>query len=337
MRESHRDGFSARGQRYGALALRLAERYQVDAWTGRVATLYYASVLTWRNAFRESLEPMHAARQVSLACGDIEFAMINANLSCVLELDLAPIPELIDTIREYQEIMTRFGQAMNLLMLQPALLILLSCSGRQHGEFTVVEDAHNRTGQFEEVRDSSSLVRQWCQYARMFVAYLFDDIEEAARASRLCPSLIDYPVGSADIVMPCMVDGLLALEQCRRSLWKVPLLIRRIRRRIRQLYHFAASSPANFLGKLHLLKAELASVLGRHDRAHIYYTSAIVMLRDSGFYVQLGLANELAGKHFVRRKDTDHGEQFLEEAVRVYKSWGAHAKAEHLATQMKLL
>lgn len=83
-----RVGDTANGQRFGNLALRLTEMYQVEAWMGRVATFYFSSVQTWTRPFRESLPPMRAARQIALLSGDIEFAMVNANLTCVLELDL---------------------------------------------------------------------------------------------------------------------------------------------------------------------------------------------------------------------------------------------------------
>jgi hypothetical protein len=278
---------------------------------------------------------MRAARQISLACGDIEFAMINANLSCLLELDLVPIPDLLNTIREYHVIMKKFGQAVNLSMLSPSLLILLSCSGEDQDDFTVIQDAEQKVGLFEDNVFDRAMVRQWCHYARMFVAYLFDDIDEATKCARLCASLVNRPMGSADVAMPCLVDGLITLERCRRQRWMLPYLLPRVRRRVSQLYHFATDSPSNFLGKFHLLTAEMASVLGQHNKAFLYYTSAIVLMRDAGFYIQLGLASEAAAKHFIRRNEIDRAERYILEAENVYRSWGGHAKADHLVMQMK--
>lgn len=273
---------------------------------------------------------MRAARQIALLSGDIEFAMVNANLTCVLELDLVPIPELLDTIRDYQETMKKHGQVVNLQMLLPSKTILLSCAGDMNGDVTVLEEANDL---FKEEVDASSLVALWLHYARMLVAFLFGNIDQSSRSAELCSSLICHPVGSADTVMPCMVDGLLALEKCRRQWWNMPALVLRARRRIRQLRRFAASSPSNFLGKLHLVQAELASVLGQRDRAHMKYTSSIALFRDAGFNLQLGLANELAGKHFLRLKD-DRAKQFLNEADRVYRAWGGIAKADHLLAEV---
>lgn len=327
----YRAGDFENGQRFGTLALRLTERYQVDAWIGRVATFYFSSVQTWRKPFHESTESMRAARQIALASGDVEFGMINAILTFFLELDLVPIPDLVDTVRDHQETMRKHGQKVNLQMLQPSLLIILSCAGGDEGDVTVMEEAAE---EFSKMVDSTTLVAQWHHYARMCVALLFGNIDEACRHRSLCPSLIAHPAGSGDIVMPCFIDGLLAVAICRRQRWKMPFLMLRAHRRIRQLRRFAAASPMNFLGKLHLLQAEVASLMGRNDRAHMLYTSAIVLMREAGFKSQLGLANELAGKHFLRLKDERAG-QFLTEADRVYRGWGGIAKADHLVAEIK--
>lgn len=317
-------GDVAHGQRFGALALRLTEEFRVDSWTARVSTMYYSSVLPWRRPFHESLKPMRVAKQVSLASGDIEFAMINANLFCVLELDVTPIEILLKKISEYHTTMTRFGQAVNKLMLYPSLYILLSCEGGNHSDFTVIQDAKQLSGPFDERNPGTSLVSQWCHYARMLVAYLFDDIQGAQHCAILCSSLVNHPVGSADIAMPCLIDGLLSVERCRRRRILLPLLLPRARRRLAQLRRFAIASPRNFLGKLHLLKAELASICGLSQRALLHYESAIVLLRDAGFFLQSALANELAAKHFLRRKDIDRAEVHMEEAEQIYRRWGGH-------------
>lgn len=323
------------GQRYGDLALRLTDRFKVDAWTGRVATLYYATVFVWRRPFREAIQPMRDARQIALACGDIEFALLNANMMCLLQIDRVPIPDLVDTIREYQETMKTFGQTVNLQLLQPTLYILLSCSGVTEGDFTVLQDASDRVGSFQEVLDPTSLVTMWIHYARMIVGYVFGDLDEAARCLRFCSSLVNNPTGAGDATMPCVIDGLMAIELYRRDRWKVGLLCR-IRKRIRQLRRFSAHSPMNFLGKLHLVQAEFASLQGRDQRAYFKYTSSISLYRESGVHLQLGLANELAGKHFLRLNETDMAIRFLKEAERVYRNWGGHAKADHLVAEVKL-
>ena len=324
-------GDTEKGQRYGQVALRLAEKYGVDAWIGRVATLYFASIQNWSRPFHESLEPMRTARQISLASGDIEFGMINGNLSCFLEMDLVPIPKIVDTIRDYQETMTRYGQAVNLQMLQPTLSILLACSGESHGDFSMLEEAENR---FKDVKISDSLLVLWYHYARMVAAYLFDDMDQASCEAQHCAKIVNKPAGSGDIAMPVLIDGLLTLEKCRRHWWNLAILLPRARRRICQLRRFASCSPVNFLGKLHLLRAEMASVLGRRNAAYMNYTSAIVLMRDAGFFLQLGLANELAGKHFLRLGDFQKADPFLREAVRVYRAWGGTAKADHLMAQV---
>jgi tetratricopeptide (TPR) repeat protein len=231
--------------------------------------------------------------------------------------------------------MKTFGQTVNLQLLQPTLYILLSCSGVTEGDFTVLQDAAERVGSFQEVLDSTSLVTMWIHYARMIVAFVFGDLDEAMRCLRFCSSLVNNPTGAGDSTMPCLIDGLMSIEIYRRHGWKVGLLCR-IRKRIRQLRRFAVHSPLNYLGKLYLVQAEFASLQGRSQRAYLKYISAISLYGESGVNLQLGLANELAGKHFLRLNETVMAIRFLKEAERVYRNWGGHAKADHLVAEVKL-
>jgi hypothetical protein len=323
------------GQRFGELALGLTNRFNIDAWMGRVATFYYGTIFCWKQPFKEAIAPLKDARMVALACGDIEFAMLNANLLCLLELDLVPIPELLDSIREYQETMKTFGQTFSLQFLHPSLYTLLCCSGETNTEFAAVHETFHGSGDSHLVTDSDSIFGRWINYGRLVVSYLFGSFDEAARYAEGCASLMERPTGCADASMPCLIDCLLAVQRLRKNRSNLALLIR-IRRRIRQLRRWTKEAPSNFLGKLNLVEAELASTCGRSRLAHSKYVSAVSLCKESGFYMQTALANELAGKHFLRREDDRSARRYLKEAVRIYRVWGGHAKADHLVAEVKL-
>lgn len=331
-----RIGDARNGRRFGDLSLRLAEQFDVDAWTGRVSTIYFSVIFSCNNPLREAVGPLDEARKVALNCGDIEFAMLNAVFSCVLQLDILPIPELIESIREYQETMKTYGQKLNLRQVDPSLWILLSCSGQKHGDISVLEEASERI--VSEQRNpgvSSSLVVQWLNYAKSLVAFLFGRPDEAMCFTKLYKTIADYPSGCGDCCMSCLVFCLILCQKLRENRWNLVLLLE-CNRRIRALRGWAAKSPFNNLGKVHLLEAEVASILGRNDRAHLKYVSSISIASQSGFYLQTALANELAGKHFLRLKDRAMATTYLEEAEKVYRSWGGHAKADHLAAEVGL-
>lgn len=113
--------------------------------------------------------------------------------------------------------------------------------------------------------------------------------------------------------------------------------MRRAQKQIRQMDRWANECPPNFLGKLNLVRAEWASLWKENDRAYRKYISAISLLKESGFFFQTALANELAGKHFFRIKNERMGVQFLQKAIAKYTEWGGVAKSHHLEAELRSL
>lgn len=331
-----RTGNIKTGQRYGKLSMRLSEMFNIDAWRVRVEALYYGNTFCWKHPFKDALAPLQEARQIALASGDVEYAMANANLICLLELDLLPIPQLIDKILEYQDSMKSYGQNFGLGFLHPSLYVIVKCSGRISHDFPALRQA--AVGVFgEEYVNNAALFVQWAHFARMTVHFIFDEYDEAAHCSQFCSFILEHSIGSADTTMPCLIACLLAIQRLRQNQWNARL-IWDVMKRIRQLRCWADCCPSNFLGKLSLAEAEWASLRGSKKKlAHRKYVTAISLFNESGFYQQTALANELAGKHFARIGEGELARRFLKKAIDKYFEWGGHAKAEKLASSMKSL
>lgn len=97
--------------------------------------------------------------------------------------------------------------------------------------------------------------------------------------------------------------------------------------------HLCLRRKMNFLGKVHLLKAELAVATGDHLSALAEFTSAVLYSREGSFIMQEALANERAAKYYFSRNETEKGTTYLREALRLYKEWGGVAKVEHLEAE----
>lgn len=316
------------------MALQLARKFQADAWMARVSAFYYATAFCWSNLFQDAIPPLQQARRVAFAYGDIEFALICTTLLSFVQFNLLPIPDLIASIRESQGTMQRYGQQVNLKLVQPQLYLLLACSGEISRDYAEWQKTPEGVAASYEAGDPGSLTASWIHYFRMTVALLFQDFDEAYRCSRKCQDLLENPAGCADTTMPSLMDCLLSVEVLRRNFWTVATHVR-VRKRVRQLHRWAVDSPLNVMGKLHLAQAELASVSGRRELAYMKYVSAIALSEKSGFLFQTALAHELTGKHFLRLDSKLLAARYLSEGVRVYRVWGASAKADHLVAEMK--
>jgi PAS domain S-box-containing protein len=89
--------------------------------------------------------------------------------------------------------------------------------------------------------------------------------------------------------------------------------------------------PSTYQHKYSLISAEKARVTGDLDGALSNYEMAIRKARFNGFIHEEALANELYGRFWAERVTPRFASPLLNEACRLYKKWGAMAKAKHLA------
>jgi tetratricopeptide (TPR) repeat protein len=178
-------------------------------------------------------------------------------------------------------------------------------------------------------RENNKTLLIWCHFYRMLLAYLFGDMISAEVHANVCRVAENNPFGSSDHVLLMFYDGLVTLGQGKlnRNRQKV------VTRCIKTFKMWSKQCPENFLGKLYFLEAELAAASNDFDRAHSKYTAAISLSREGGYILQHALANERAGKYFLRRGEKDLAHGYLKEALAVYEKWGGRAKADHLRNE----
>ena len=172
-----------------------------------------------------------------------------ANVFVTCQIDTLPIPELTKAIRRIRGEMRCYGYEHNLLMMLPAMHMLLKLSGRTDGDFKFLEEARNLE-EFCASLDSSSGVARWGYYSLMMVEYMFGNYEQAFAYSKGAKELLGLAMGSGDVTVTFLFDGLTSIALARRSSGlKWMLHIRNTRARIRSLHDFARHAPLNFLGK----------------------------------------------------------------------------------------
>ena len=131
---------------------------------------------------------------------------------------------------------------------------------------------------------------------------------------------------SYDCVLFVFYTGLVALAQQKFNRSRQKL----VAHCIKIFKKWSKRCPENFLGKLYFLEAELAATTGNHDRARSKYTSAILLSKEGGCFLQHALANERAGKYYIRRGEKGIALGYLKEALSAYDKWGGKAKVAHL-------
>ena len=279
-------------------------------------------------------EPLKNAHRVALETGDIDFAMLNANIYCWESFDISTLPKLEKIISGFSNRMEVYGHESILMMIKPLWQMVHNFMGKADGDPKVLTgEIMEQEYTIQYARENNKTLLIWSHFYRLLLAYMFGDFESAEVHASLCRCVESNPFGSSDRVLLVFYDGLVALAQEKKTRARLQVA----RRCIKTFKAWAKQCPENFLGKQFFLEAELAAATGDHKRAHSKYTSAISLSREGGYVLQHALANERAGKYFLMQGAEEVAYAYLKEAVSVYTKWGGTTKCEHLKNEIPFL
>lgn len=323
------------GFRCGELAMKIHEKFDNSkAWLGRVCAWFYGSICLWKKPVRIIFEPLKNAHRAALETGDIDFAMLNANIYCWESFDISSLSKVEKIITGFSTRMEVYGHESILMMIKPLLQTVHNFMGRAYSDPKVLTgEVMEQDYTIQYARENNKTLLIWLHFYRLLLAYMFGDYEAAELHSSVCRVAENNPFGSSDRVLLVFYDGLVALSQEKMTRARLKVA----KSCINTFKTWAKQCPENFLGKLYFLEAELAAATGDHKRAHSKYTSAISLSREGGYLMQHALANERAGKYFMKRGDDDLAKSYFKEAWVVYQKWGGKTKCAHLKSEVSVL
>ncbi|KAL7570248.1 hypothetical protein ACA910_020671 [Epithemia clementina (nom. ined.)] len=317
--------------RYGKLAMAMLDRSSSRAWLCRVSAAYYGCVYGWKRPVQECIEPLRNAFRIGIECGDIEFAMVNANIMFWNQLNYASLSELDQEIASVTDRMKFYGQETNLKVIIPYWQFLNNLMGKARDDpKLLIGDVYDETTM--DV-DYIPTVSSWNYYHRMVLSYMVGDYDQAFTESQGCEVLISHPLGAVDTVSLIFFVAMTNLAKASRARKKTQKYIAKAVKYLKYISHVAKHCPLNFLGQQFLLEAELCVLRGDHFSVLAKYTSAVAVLREAGMLMPTALANERAGRYFLSVGNKEIGHPFLMEAVRLYSEWGSLLKLNCLVAE----
>ena len=314
--------------------MKMYDKFDNKAWLGRISAWFYGSVCIWKKPVRMIFLPLKNAHRVALELGDIDFAMLNANIYCWESFDISSLTKLEKIIVGFSNRMKAYGHESVLMMIKPLWQVVHNFMGRSHVDpKTLTGDIMEQDYSIQYARENNKTLLIWLHFYRLLLAYMFGDYESAEIHASVCRVSESNPFGSSDRILLVFYDALATLAQPKLNRSRS----QHVKRCIKTFKKWAKQSPENFLGKLYFLEAELASATNDHKKAHSKFTSAISLSREGGYIMQHALANERAGVYFLKRGDRESARAFMREALAVYNKWGGKTKCEHLMDSYPLL
>jgi predicted ATPase len=121
------------GYRFGQLSLELLKMFKMKEWVPRVYAGVYGVINLHKRPVSLSLEKLKSGFMIGLEFGDIEYAMLNANLfSFNLIISGRSLPFIESELKNFCFVMTLQKQESALVMVRPFIRLIQNLMGRSH-------------------------------------------------------------------------------------------------------------------------------------------------------------------------------------------------------------
>jgi predicted ATPase/signal transduction histidine kinase/ActR/RegA family two-component response regulator len=313
--------------RLAALGIRLTERFPDLTTEVRAKCMFHVWVRPWSQPVRESLEPLRAALQVGLQCGDLEYASYCA-LWCVW-FRFHCGDSLDDVLREqsaYLELVQRNGMALHHSLIAAWERVTRKLLGQPGADESPLLDV--------------PLIRLFERCGEAMVHYIMGDhdaaLEAAEQSEQYAPPATGLPVSVEQNFLSSL--AVLAALGSRDDLAGDPersgTLLARVERNQAAMGAWAARVPENFAARHALVEAERARVRkAPHAEVMALYDGAIEAARAHGHVREEALASERAAGFYAGLGRVKVAYVYLEDAYHAYRRWGAQAKVARLEAQ----
>ncbi|CAB9507748.1 expressed unknown protein [Seminavis robusta] len=313
--------------RYSQLALDIIDRYPHARaeWLPRVSSTVYGLVAPWKKPIATTLAPLLEAHAIGRDSGDIEFSVLAGHFhslsSYVAGRPLAPIEKSHAAFyNQMVEMKHETWLAMAALLLQFIRTIQGKTANPRVLQFETADETKKASYQ------AQSLFATICQ---MILALHYGDFDLALDCSKRSRIAERSLKPSPFLHVYYLYDGLTAVNAARTTKgWARREHIARGRTMAKQLEKLSKVCPENFLCSVYLMKAELLDLRGKVSASMEFYLKAAGQAEKEGYLHVLALANEYNGLAFIRRGGIrrgglDQGKDLLNQAIAVYKTWGA--------------
>jgi GAF domain-containing protein len=322
------------GYRFGRLSLELVDRRGLERLKTRVYACFGHHIDPWNRHLRNSRDWLRLASAAAPQAGDLTFAAHNCvnTISNLLASGESLADVQVETERELAFARRlEYGLCIDQITTQRAYIRALRGLTPNLACFDDVEFDEN---QFEEHLDSdpellAAKFRYWVRkmevhfYAEGYpsAAAAANKIQELRWRSQSFVEVAEYPFFAA-LTLAAFSSNENAAERLQH--------LGTIAAHRELLKIWARNCPENFACMEALVAAEIARIEGRDLDAERLYENSLGSARENRFVHTEALANELAGKFYLRRGLQTVAYVYLRNARYCYLCWGATAKVRQI-------
>lgn len=321
------------GYYFGQLALGLVEQLQAKAFECRAGFIVYTFIQHWQDPLSALLPRFLEAYQSGLETGDLESVALNVQMYCAYGYFAGQeLADLADEMAAYGQAIQKVKQEATLnyhKIAHQAVLNLLGESDAPEQLTGIVYNADALLPKHQAHNDRTALIH-WHLH-QLILYYLLGYQPQAAQCAAVAEQYLDAGIGQFLIPIYVFYDSLiqLALYESATEAERQQIL-ERVEQQQQKMQGWATLAPANHQHRWELVEAERWAVLGDRIAAVEYYDRAIATAKACGYMQDEALANELAGKFYLKFGKARLAQDYFLEAYYGYLRWGAKAKVAQL-------
>ncbi len=305
---------------FGSLAIRHVEKSGNNALQARVYFVFGAFVNHWIKPIRYSLVYLEKSQQLCIESGNLHLAGANG---AFIGLTQYLKGDNLEQVKEGIERQLSFAKQNEYAISNDYLSELLDWIA------ALSSPDKQPIWKFSEFTDdkSAAIIHKT---TRLQMAYLFNHRSIAKSLMQELEPLVDNTM--VLIVAPEYV--------LYHSLWIVRLMeegeitrrngLNKLKPNLKKLKKWAKHSPANYLHKYLLIRAEYQKLTGDNQAIDNYH-QAIENAEENGFLQDVAIANHCVANFYIDKQIPKTAKSFVTEAYNGYINWGA----VHIAEQIK--
>ena len=321
------------GYRYGSLAMDILERYSGPGERLRTEAIFHAMIRPWREPLRDTLESLRGVFEKGGSEGDTEYTSLA--IYAYYNHSFWSGKELVELERDAREQLATRGNQIRLIA-RNFINILLHTTSKLIKETDESFEAGSSYYNVEKMmrlhrrlKDRGALFAYYTN--RMWLACMDGRYMEATQSRKEASEYISFVTASINqgIFYFYGTLSLLAGRDTPDEIteWRAVSMGRKL------LKNWAAHGPANFRHKYYLVEAEYKRIKGKDQESLKHYDRAINLARKYGYIHEEALANELAGRYWLERRNRETARFYLARARKLYLVWGARRLARRMETK----
>lgn len=352
--------------RCSQLAQNIFEKYNGTEWHGRLSFSVHAFAFPLKRPLRESIQHLLEGHQAGLVSGDIsvsgkpepsssvvgglwvllivctilppfQFSMLCAFMHCRVRLYAGdPIVEVLNKTKSYRSLATKYCQHFCISHFDTLIQFCLNLMGEAEDPLTVTGAGINEEEALTFWETKSMITYLGVLVAKHFMAVCMNDLALASRLASAVRSkhaetrLVPF-LWHNHLFYQAVTSATLSASSSAHKHQALSIL---------SIFRSSAHHyPANYLHRVYLIEAELASASGGcHNDALTKYEQAITLAKEQGLLQEQALACEKAGRALQTATMSGTRAQeivkYLEQARSLYAEWGAQVKVHQLDMEL---